>query len=315
MPFLGSRSTLKRLIAQLQELRILIVANFNKKSYDLTQWYRIDYDRLKAVVKMNTPPVQNERPPVQNERPPVQNEPTYTRDFPETSTKTSTKTTSTRAREEFFEEPDPPPRDPSPKNQDSLIAEMMALDSPNGSPLSRNQAQKLLQQYGPTACRNQLDWLPCRNPHNAVAIFQSALKNILPAPKTWQDHQAEIARRKSAEEQAARLRAQRDAQREEEREIRAKMDAQRAVFAALSPAEKQAFLEERDRKHRENNPMTLSKVSTLMKFLPEFRAAVLAKMPPGERAEILAKLPPEMQQEFLERQVSNLNTCSTEAAA
>lgn len=50
MPFLGSESKIKRIIAELKQKMILVVDNFNKHPMDKTGWYRINYQALKNAV-------------------------------------------------------------------------------------------------------------------------------------------------------------------------------------------------------------------------------------------------------------------------
>jgi len=187
-------------------------------------------------------------------------------------------TTTTHAQNNFSQDQD------RPTHAQELIAKMLALES-LGSPLNRSQAERFCQNYGLEACRNQLDWLPYHNPRNPVAVFQAALRDNLPAPKSWLEHQAEAQKRKKAEEQAAMLRAERESQREAEKEIRAQIAAEKAAFNALSPEEQQTILAERERKRRENSPFE------------KFRA---------ERKDLVARLQT--------GQVPNLNTCPLEAS-
>lgn len=92
LPFLGSKSTFKRMIYDLQEKGVLVIGNYNKFDNDHTSWYRINYLRLEQISKNSQ--VQNEPPggskrdagEFKMERPAVQNEPSITRDYTETTT-------------------------------------------------------------------------------------------------------------------------------------------------------------------------------------------------------------------------------------
>lgn len=91
LPFLGSKSTFKRMIYDLQEKGVLVIGNYNKFDNDHTSWYRINYLRLEQISKNSQ--VQNELPggskrdagEFKMERPAVQNEPSITRDYTETT--------------------------------------------------------------------------------------------------------------------------------------------------------------------------------------------------------------------------------------
>jgi len=48
LPFFGVR-TIERVIRSLREKGIIIVGSYNKKSFDRTNWYRLDYDRLNSI--------------------------------------------------------------------------------------------------------------------------------------------------------------------------------------------------------------------------------------------------------------------------
>jgi len=67
-PFWSS-STIKRAIAKLQGMKLIVTGNYNKYRYDKTKWYRIDYKVLEALentheVNMTQRSVQND--PIDN---------------------------------------------------------------------------------------------------------------------------------------------------------------------------------------------------------------------------------------------------------
>ena len=45
-----SESTVRRIISKLESLGILLSQNLNKKKYDQTKWYSIDYETLKSII-------------------------------------------------------------------------------------------------------------------------------------------------------------------------------------------------------------------------------------------------------------------------
>ena len=49
LPFLSER-TIKRIIKSLREKGLIVVSSYNKKSFDRTNWYRIDYGRLEEML-------------------------------------------------------------------------------------------------------------------------------------------------------------------------------------------------------------------------------------------------------------------------
>ena len=49
LPFLSER-TIKRIIKSLREKGLIVVSSYNKKSFDRTNWYRIDYDKLSDML-------------------------------------------------------------------------------------------------------------------------------------------------------------------------------------------------------------------------------------------------------------------------
>jgi len=91
LPFLGSKSTFKRMIYELQEKGILVIGNYNKFENDHTSWYRINYLRLEQISKslqvQNEPPSGSKRDAgeFKMNRRAVQNEPSITRDYTETT--------------------------------------------------------------------------------------------------------------------------------------------------------------------------------------------------------------------------------------
>ena len=98
LPFLGSKSTFKRILSELQAQGVLVSDNFNKRANDHTGWYRINYLRLQQIAEsVNRSAGQNELPgrskraagKVKMNRSAGQNEPSITKDYTETSTKTS----------------------------------------------------------------------------------------------------------------------------------------------------------------------------------------------------------------------------------
>ncbi|WP_246879920.1 hypothetical protein [Bacillus suaedae] len=58
LPF-WSISTIRRAISELEKEELFLVDNFNKKGYDKTKWYTINYSKLRKSV--NSPCVQNEQ--------------------------------------------------------------------------------------------------------------------------------------------------------------------------------------------------------------------------------------------------------------
>lgn len=50
MPYLGSLRSIKKEFKELQEMGVLTKANFNKKSFDKTNWYTINYQALEHIV-------------------------------------------------------------------------------------------------------------------------------------------------------------------------------------------------------------------------------------------------------------------------
>ncbi|MFW6047165.1 MAG: hypothetical protein ACOCP4_05215 [Candidatus Woesearchaeota archaeon] len=88
-----SISTIRRTVVSLEKQGLITTTSkYNKKEYDNTKWYTINYDKLKAVTDkaynikpqshpLEQGPVQNEQGGVQNEQGSVQNEQTNTKDF------------------------------------------------------------------------------------------------------------------------------------------------------------------------------------------------------------------------------------------
>lgn len=76
-----SAMTIRRTLGSLEKQRIIKIGNFNKKKFDKTKWYTIDYQRV------NSRCVQNEQSMCSDCTDGcVQNEQTYTRDYTETTT-------------------------------------------------------------------------------------------------------------------------------------------------------------------------------------------------------------------------------------
>ncbi|EKZ6910763.1 conserved phage C-terminal domain-containing protein [Listeria monocytogenes] len=78
-----SVNTVKRTFTSLKEKKLLLTANYNKKKFDKTVWYSIDYDALEAMsqrVAQNEPTVSPKRANAL-----AQNEPDNTLDLKETS--------------------------------------------------------------------------------------------------------------------------------------------------------------------------------------------------------------------------------------
>lgn len=76
-----SAMTIRRTLGSLEKQKIIKIGNFNKKKFDKTKWYTIDYQRV------NSRCVQNEQSMCSDCTDGcVQNEQTYTRDYTETTT-------------------------------------------------------------------------------------------------------------------------------------------------------------------------------------------------------------------------------------
>lgn len=76
-----STMTIRRTLGSLEKQKIIKIGNFNKKKFDKTKWYTIDYQRV------NRRCVQNEQSMCSNRTDGcVQNEQTYTRDYQESTT-------------------------------------------------------------------------------------------------------------------------------------------------------------------------------------------------------------------------------------
>ena len=94
LPF-RSESTVKRTFKSLENMGILITGNFNKKGYDKTKWYTIDYKELNKVIESYKS--NQEKSCGQNGQSVCsnwpegygQNEQTNTKDLPKTSSKIS----------------------------------------------------------------------------------------------------------------------------------------------------------------------------------------------------------------------------------
>ncbi|ENK9554144.1 conserved phage C-terminal domain-containing protein [Listeria monocytogenes] len=77
-----SLNTVKRTFTSLREKKLLLTANYNKKKFDKTVWYSIDYDALEAMsqrLAQNEPTISLKRANAL-----AQNEPDNTLDLPET---------------------------------------------------------------------------------------------------------------------------------------------------------------------------------------------------------------------------------------
>ncbi|MGA4725402.1 replication protein [Carnobacterium maltaromaticum] len=78
--------TVKRAFKNLEDMGLLITANYNKAGFDKTKWYSVDYEVLEGMSQrwyQNEPTVVSKRA-----NPKYQNELTNTLDFTETSTET-----------------------------------------------------------------------------------------------------------------------------------------------------------------------------------------------------------------------------------
>lgn len=76
-----SAMTIRRTLGSLEKQKIIKIGNFNKKKFDKTKWYTIDYERV------NRRCVQYEQTMCSNRTDGfVQNEQTYTRDYQESTT-------------------------------------------------------------------------------------------------------------------------------------------------------------------------------------------------------------------------------------
>ena len=76
-----SAMTIRRTLGSLEKQKIIKIGNFNKKKFDKTKWYTIDYQRV------NRRCVQNEQTMCADRTDGcVQNEQTYTRDYQESTT-------------------------------------------------------------------------------------------------------------------------------------------------------------------------------------------------------------------------------------
>ena len=76
-----SAMTIRRTLGSLEKQKIIKIGNFNKKKFDKTKWYTIDYQRV------NRRCVQNEQTMCSDRTDGcVQNEQTYTREYTETTT-------------------------------------------------------------------------------------------------------------------------------------------------------------------------------------------------------------------------------------
>jgi len=88
-----SEKTIKRTITSLESKGYIITGNFNKAGFDRTKWYSIDYDLLNSPKVLVTRRWGQNDPTMGSKWPDAsgQNDPTYTRDYTETTTKTTKK--------------------------------------------------------------------------------------------------------------------------------------------------------------------------------------------------------------------------------
>ncbi len=91
MPFLGSKATFKRMLSELQEKGVLVIERHNKAGFDKTSWYRLNYLRLKQITQSVSHAEAQNEPSISSKctHAEAQNEPTNTRDYTETTTKTT----------------------------------------------------------------------------------------------------------------------------------------------------------------------------------------------------------------------------------
>lgn len=54
--------TIRTTFKKLENLGLLVTANYNRVKMDRTKWYRIDYDALDALIAANNPPPETENP-------------------------------------------------------------------------------------------------------------------------------------------------------------------------------------------------------------------------------------------------------------
>jgi hypothetical protein len=102
---------------------------------------------------------------------------------------------------------------------------------------SRETARDLIRQFGPAACRQQLDWLPHRSYEEAGAFYATAVRRNYAEPTVLRLRREEQARQREKAAHAALARKQ------EEDEARARAARAAAVeswYAALAPPERAA---------------------------------------------------------------------------
>lgn len=103
-----SIATIRRTITHLENLGILITANYNRKGFDKTKWYSIDYEKLEKTV--SSPSAQNEQTRCSNWADgSAQIEQTNTRDYPETTTETNSESAASVQPPEIPKADDPRP--------------------------------------------------------------------------------------------------------------------------------------------------------------------------------------------------------------
>jgi hypothetical protein len=91
VPFL-SLNTIRRALKRLQGIGLIIVENHNKRKYDRTNWYRVNYEALEKLMESHLPTMSNSICPNWTDRS-AQDEHTYTRDYTE-NTKENTQASS-----------------------------------------------------------------------------------------------------------------------------------------------------------------------------------------------------------------------------
>lgn len=102
LPYLGSESTIKRIIADLKSKGVLVIEKHNAHGFDKTNWYRINYIRLNQMVDQfnsdralgqNDLTTGSDLPNAQGENEPVQSV-SLNQPIPETTQRLQTKTTT-----------------------------------------------------------------------------------------------------------------------------------------------------------------------------------------------------------------------------
>lgn len=118
--YFWSIDTVKRIFKNLEQKGLLIAGNFNKKGYDRTKWYTIDYQKLYSIhcnqtIVQNAPMQRGKMHQCNSAKCPnaiVQNAPTYTKEYTNITTKSTnthlvcaeTKEEITRLLKEKFKE-------------------------------------------------------------------------------------------------------------------------------------------------------------------------------------------------------------------